>query len=169
MEILEAKDSIIKILDDLWVTYNRSTLRHLDKAIIENGSQLTDKHIRLVQTLIREQFPKIGGLYSTLLQERCHNLPRNSIQIVHCLHRHHWIVASNILSASGHVCIYDSLHTTIDKESIDLVMAMFGTEDDSFVCIPKVQTQKGSVDCGPFAITLAHGEDHLRTVMSKAK
>jgi len=39
MEILEAKGSIT---NDVWVTYNRNTLRHSDKTIIENGSQLTD-------------------------------------------------------------------------------------------------------------------------------
>jgi len=48
--------------------------------------------------------------------------------------------------------LYDFLHTTIDMESIVLVMAMFETEGDSFVYIPKVQTQKCSKDCGLFAI-----------------
>ena len=44
----------------LWITYNRNILKHSDKKIIEDGSQLTDKHIRLAQTLIKGQFPKIG-------------------------------------------------------------------------------------------------------------
>ena len=124
---------------------------------------MTDKHIQLAQTLIREQFPKTGGLYSTLLQGRYHNLPPNSIQTVHCLRRHHWIVASNVLSAKGYVHIYDSLHTTIDEESVELVTNIFGNEDDSFVCVPNLQIQKGSMDCGLFAIaymtTLANGKD----------
>ena len=30
-----------------------------------------------------------------LLQDRYHNLPANSIQIIHYLKRHHWIIASN--------------------------------------------------------------------------
>ena len=54
----------------VWITYNRNILKHSDKKITEDGSQLTDKYIRLVQTLIKGQFPKIGGLQSTLLQER---------------------------------------------------------------------------------------------------
>jgi len=101
-------------------------------------------------------------LHSTVLQERHHNLPQNSNQMVHSLHKHHWIVAANILQyLQVAMFAYDSLHATIDKESIALVMAMFGTEDDSFVCIPVVKTQ--NMDCGLFAIaymtTLAYGED----------
>ena len=114
IKILEVEETVTNTCDadDIWVTYNRVTLKHSDKKIIEDGSQLTDKHIRLAQMLIRGQFPKIGGLQSTLLQERCHNLPSNSIQAVHCLKRHHWIVASNVLSASGHVHIYSLLFST---------------------------------------------------------
>ena len=150
--------------DAIWVTYNRNTLKQSDRKIIEDGSQLTDKHIGLAQTLIRGQFPKLGGLHSTLLQDRYHNLSSNSVQIVHCSKRHHWIVASSILSASGHVHIYDSPHTTIDEESIELVTNMFGCED-SFVRVPKVQIQTGGTDCGLFAIanmtSLAYGIDPL--------
>ena len=58
--------------------------------------------------------------------------------------------------------IYDSLHTTTDEESTELVKNMFGTED-SFVNIPKIQIQMGGADCGLFAIayitSLAHGDD----------
>ena len=159
--------------DDIWITYNRNILKHSDKKIIEDGSQLTDKHIWLTQTLIKGQFPKIGGLQSTLLQERYHNLPSNSIQVVHCLKRHHWIVASNMLSASDHVHIYDSLHTTTDQESIELVTNMFGTEDSSFIHIPEMQTQIGGTDCGLFAIaymiSLAYGDDPSVTSYDQIK
>ena len=86
-----------------------------------------------------------------------------SIQIAHCLQRHHWVVACNILSDSGHAHIYDSLHATIGKQCIYLVTNKFGVENDSFVSIPNVQAQKGGTDCGLFAIAnmtaLAHGQD----------
>jgi len=68
----------------------------------------------------------------------CHNLPPNSVQIVHCLQWHHWIIVYNILSASGNAHIYDSLHTTMDEECIELVTNMFGTEGNTFVYVPKV-------------------------------
>ena len=44
--------------DDIWITYNRNILKHSDKKIIEDGSQLTDKHIQLPHTLINGQFQK---------------------------------------------------------------------------------------------------------------
>ena len=66
-------------LSKLWVKYNRNVLKYSDKDIVQNGSLLTDKHIGLAQSLIMEQFPKIGGLCSTLLQERYHNLPPKSV------------------------------------------------------------------------------------------
>ena len=80
IEISEGEETVTNTCnaDDIWVTYDRNTLKHSDKKIIEDGSQLTDKHIQLAQTLIRGQFPRIGGLQSTLLQERYHNLPSNS-------------------------------------------------------------------------------------------
>jgi len=50
---------------------------------------------------------------------------------------------------------------------------MFGAKDDSFVCIPKAQTQKGGTDCGLFAIAnmtaLAHGVDPLLVHFDQSK
>jgi len=50
---------------------------------------------------------------------------------------------------------------------------MFGAEDDSFVCILKVQTQKGGADCGLFAVAnmtaLAHGIDPLPVHYDQSK
>ena len=61
------------------------------------------------------------------------------------------------------VVTYDSLHTTIDEESIELVTNMFSTEKNSFVCVPKMKIQTGGTDCGLFTIanmtSLAHGND----------
>ena len=39
-----------------------------DKLLIENGSELTDKHMQFVHNLIKSQYPIIGGLHSTMLQ-----------------------------------------------------------------------------------------------------
>jgi len=58
------------------------------------------------------------------------------------------VVASNILSDSGHVHIYDSLHANINKQCIEQATNMFGVEDDNFACIPSAQTQSSTTDCG---------------------
>ena len=55
--------------DDIWITYNRNTLKHSDKKIIENGSQLTDKHIGLAQTLMRGQFQNKRVTFHTITRK----------------------------------------------------------------------------------------------------
>ena len=54
----------------VWVQLCRNTLTMEDKCIIEDGHQLTDKHINFASCLISRQFPQIGGLRTTLLQTR---------------------------------------------------------------------------------------------------
>ena len=97
---------------DVWVKRDRQILRIADKEIIETGMELTDKHIQYAQYLIKKQFLTIG-LCSTLLQGRKkHSLPQNSLQVIYCSARHHWVVASNMECKKGVVNVYDSLFTT---------------------------------------------------------
>jgi len=41
----------------------------------------------------------------------------NTVQIVHCEKRQHWIVASTILAKKGCVNIYDTLFARLDAET----------------------------------------------------
>jgi len=52
----------------VWVTFDRCTLLVSDRITIETGEQLSDKHINLAQRMIKNRFPSVGGLKSTLLQ-----------------------------------------------------------------------------------------------------
>lgn len=154
---------------ELWVRFRRSSLTLEDKCKIEDGSRLTDKHISFANSLISRQFPHIGGLRSTLLQNRYYCFPLQSIQPIFCKGREHWIVASNVLQTSDHrtVNVYDSLFTELNQESYDLILRIFHTwiNDDrrTTVVMKELQKQKGSTDCGLFAIavmtSLAHKED----------
>ena len=81
----------------VWVTFEMCVLYTIDKLLIENGSELTDKHIYFAQSIIKSQCPSLGGLYSTLLQEKpyfhgCRTA--NTIQIVYCKKRRHWVTVS---------------------------------------------------------------------------
>jgi len=67
---------------EIWVQYDRRRLNVNDKIILQRGDELSDKHIQFAQKLIKEQFPLIGGLFSTLFQEKCYNLHDGSIQII---------------------------------------------------------------------------------------
>ena len=86
---------------NVWVNFAKHHLTLEDKWIIENGMELTDKHINLSQSLIKQDFPLIQGLRLTLTQKSINGLPTNSIQAIHCKRRRHWIVASNIGCSSG--------------------------------------------------------------------
>ena len=110
----------------MWVQFQWTSLTMEDKRIIEIGSKLTDKHINFANSLISRQFPNIGGLRSTLLQNRYYCFPLHSIQPIFCKEREHWIVASN---ASDHktscIHVYDSLFGELDQESYDLILWIF--------------------------------------------
>ena len=75
----------------VWVTFDRCTLLVSDRVTIETGKQLFDKHINLALRMIKNQFPSVGGLKSTLLQMTKVKGQRtaNSIQIVHWKKREH--------------------------------------------------------------------------------
>jgi len=147
---------------DIWVRCHRGVLSFNDKATLQNGDELSDKHIQFVQKLIKEQFPLFGGLCSTLLQDKCFNLPQNSVQIIHCSQRHHWIAASNIGCPHNLVNIYDSLFNDLDAATYQIIKNMFGG-DECEVSMRKVQVQAGVKDCGVFAIafitSIVHEED----------
>ena len=147
---------------EIWVQYDRTRLNLNDKIILQRGDELSDKHIQYAQKLIKEQFPFIGGLFSTLLQEKCYNLHDGSVQIIHCLSRHHWIAVSNVGCNKNSVNVYDSLFPDVDATTCALIKNMFGG-DECEISMKKVQVQAGIKDCGVFAIafitSIVNGED----------
>ena len=68
--------------DSAWVKVRDITLKNSDKAIIEQGLELTDLHINCAQRLSQGQFPKLNGLKISLVQsEALKGLTANAIQI----------------------------------------------------------------------------------------
>ena len=75
------------------------------------------------------QFSTIGGLCSTLLQNKSHNdLPQNSVQIVFCNSKYHWIVVSNINCNKEVVNVYDPLFKELIDDMVDIIKNCFGIE-----------------------------------------
>ena len=77
------------------------------------------------------------------------------LQIIHCKERNHWIVASRLDSRHSPVKIYDSLYKSINKETATIVQNMFKKIGKVKIEIADMQVQKGSADCGLFAIAIA--------------
>ena len=115
----------------------------------------------MAQYLAKVQFLVTGGLESTLLQgKRKGCCTMNTMQIIHCKKRHHWITASTKFSGSGKVDIYDTMLTKLDAETRSTVKTAFWLEK---TCMVAMQCQKSTADCGLFSIatmtSLVFGED----------
>ena len=123
------------------------------------GEKLSDIHINFAQQLLKQQFPQLNGLKSTLLQSK-ENTGEFLPAQIHCHSRDHWIVASTNACKDGDVCVYDSVFSTLDKETNEVVANLFPSAS---VKVIKSQKQAGGTDCGLFAIAtatvLAYGTD----------
>ena len=153
-----------RIEDSQWVRCDKCVLNITDKMIIENGDELTDKHIQMAQYLLKCQFPLVGGLYNTLKQQkRVIGCTANTIQIIHCTRRKHWIMVSTKGCPAGEVNVYDTIFDKLDYETRDIIKRMFSVKTCSKINIVPVQKQNGSKDCGVFAIaimtSIAYSED----------
>ena len=165
-------DGEVETASNVWVQCGTCSLSFRDKEIIETGMELTDQHMQYSQHLVKMQFSSIGGLCSTLLQNKSHNLPQNSVQVVFCNSRHHWIVVSNMNCNKGMVNVYDSLFKVLDEETVDTINNYFMIESKKkhkVKCnMMDVQIQKGSKDYGVFSIafltSLVYNEDPSQIV-----
>ena len=50
---------------------------------------------------------------------------KNKLQIIHCSKQNHWIVASTVNYKLEEVLVYDSLFSTIDKETRKIIQNLF--------------------------------------------
>ena len=99
---------------------NKRKLSNIDIEGIIIGEKLCDAEINLAQRILRVQFPELGGLQSTLLQQKEAPIPErkeNMLQIIHCGSHHHWIVATTngINRDAGEVLVYDSIFKNVDR------------------------------------------------------
>ena len=124
------------------------------------GEELCGADINLAQRLLGAQFPELGGLQSTLLQQKEAPIVEKKekmIQIIHCPSRHHWIVATTIGNNGdgGKVLVYDSIFKKVDGETRKIIYNIFQLLPVSNVKVVKAQKQMGTKDCGLFAIAYA--------------
>ncbi len=80
----------------------------------------------MAQHLIKVQFPLIGGLQSTLLQQKLSNISKgscttNTIQAIRCKNKIHWITATTKFCEPGVVNIYDTLYSALVAETRTIV------------------------------------------------
>ena len=151
------KDSIV--VDEVCSPAKKRLKKCNEEAVIM-GEKLTDNEINLAQRILKAQFPNINGLCSTLLQSKpctaADQVNENKIQIVFCNNRNHWIIATTFgCEAAGEVKVFDSIFSSLDKDSLRTVMKLFSSGSiKPRVRLSPSQKQRGSNDCGMFAIAL---------------
>ena len=123
--------------------------RKLSNSDIERiimGEELCDANINLVQRLLRVQFPELGGLRSTLLQQKEAPIPErkeNMLEIVHRGSQHHWVVVTTIGSKrdAGELLVYDSIFKNVDRETRKNICYIFQLLPVSNVKVVKTKKQ----------------------------
>jgi len=127
------------------------------------GEWLSSCHMNVAQGLLKGQFPSMDGLQLVELfapVEDCRRIGTPAgkfIQIIN-VNYSHWICVSNVFASKrGHMTIYDSMAP--GKMSPHLVRSLarllFFEGKEIVIDWAAVQRQRGSSDCGVFAIAFA--------------
>jgi len=89
---------------------------------------LTFVSTNFAQRILKAQFHNFNRLRSTLLQcKPCaavEQVNENKIQIVFCNDKNHWILATTVGCDTGEVKVYDSIFSSLDKQSLCTVMKL---------------------------------------------
>ena len=133
-----------------WLSLQRITLVKADKIALTTGSELTDMHINFAQAILKAQFSRIRGLYSTLLLVRFKapfSCTGDAIQIMHTRGSHCWIVVSTVGCGGKDVNVFDSLYSSVDKETVKIINLLFGNLRINMAGCPQ---QSGTKRLRPF-------------------
>ena len=142
--------------------YGCFVLTNLHKAHLSIGSDhlLDDIHMGAAQELIKKQFPHLGGLQNTVMQnsEMLKSLKCNSdnLQILHVKlgQTDHWVLLSTVGCPEG-VDLYDSLQHKPSADTQTVIARYLRSPSSSFkIKLINVALQKGSTDCGLYAIAM---------------
>ena len=130
-------------------------LYQADKLCLTNGKWITDNVINAAQRMLRTSYPHIGGLQDTALAETLSfDIQRGEFVQVLNVSGSHLITVSTIGCQPGVVSIYDSIPScgvpTHTKEQIAAII--FNQDKEVTLEFQAVQSQRGSSDCGLFAL-----------------
>ena len=168
----------MKQSDHTWIHHGSYRLTKHHRSLLCRNGLLDDYHIGASQFLLQKQFPEIGGFYNTLLLQKMSLIKpfekSANLQIIHvagCVG--HWIVVSTIGCTKEEVNVYDSLYpSTNDNTETIIARLLFTGSANIKINMMNVAKQKGSTDCGLYAIAiltyLAFGNDPTAVVFDQA-
>jgi len=130
-------------------------LKVFDAERIIMGDEMQDSKINHAQRLHQARYPRVNGFRLTLYKGKLSDV-ENSVQIVHCLARHHWITTITLNCKAGEVKIFDSSFTYCDKETEGIICNFYQQNKEKLtITMSRSQKQSGEKDCGVFAIAFA--------------
>ena len=128
-----------------------------DRQLLQENRQLNDRILVAAGLVMRNQFPEMPTPQPTLYAQALHKLrPAEEGSLFYHNFNNHWTVSQ---LSQGKVYHYDSLQAEcIAPELRKQLIALYGhTSDGTTLQIiqPQVQVQRGSKDCGYFAVAFA--------------
>ena len=125
---------------------------------LTNGKWVTDNIINAYQQLLRNAYPHIGGLENTSVGETlAFTIQKGEfVQVLH-VSGCHWITISTMECQQGVVNVYDSIPScSVSLRTKEQIAAIICTQAKEIILeFPAVQSQRGSSDCGLFALAYA--------------
>ena len=129
-----------------------------DRISILSGEWLTDAVINCWQTLLKEQYPHIGGLQKTGLGDTLtYRIETGEFVQIMNDSGTHWITVSNLGCLPNHFNVYDSIQRgdTSSRVKQQICALVYSDAKEIILKFPSVQFQKGGSDCGLFSIAFA--------------
>jgi len=159
---LNPANVISKVLRDVTLV-----LGDTDILIISNTGELSDTHMEIGMSLLKHQFPIIGGMESTLLSQcrrgfSVQTSTSSRVVQIHHTGTHHWVTSTRDCDEE-YVRVYDSL-LRFDRQSCPIVSTSLSsqlsqiyrcTSSELPVLFPDMSHQYNSVDCGVYALATA--------------
>ena len=155
--------------DDLIKTLS---LKKSDCTDILRKRKLNDRIINRAQKLIKKKFPRVGGLQDPVLSQSSYDRCTSEGIQIHHTGKAHWITLSSIGGQPVNVydSIYDDLTESTEKQLAQCYHNCIDQAGQLHVEMASIQKQKGSTDCGLFAIAsayeLASGNIHFNYEVS---
>lgn len=161
----------------MWKKYGCYKLTVQHRSQLLGSHLLCDIHIGAAQALLHRQFPGIGRLRNTVLQDSNFLQPfvnQQNIQIVHVKlgRTDHWIVVSTVGCTKDQVEVYDSLQMKPNLYRQTVIARYLKSQSHSFkIKVANVAIQKGSTDCGLYAIammtSIAHNDNPVNLIYNQ--
>ncbi|XP_038046878.1 uncharacterized protein LOC119721064 [Patiria miniata] len=144
-------------LDDDW--FIQVGLSAKDVEILYSGEWLTDDHVTAAQKLLRRQFPALAGLQEPVLGEilQFEPMTKDGAQVM-LNGGGHWVT---VCRKDGEVKLLDSKNGGLTPKLSRQIVNLCGEKKEERsaaglrVQLPVVHPQRGSSDCGLFALAYA--------------